>query len=122
MFFRSLTFYSHLLLQNHMFFNNNGTVFLSVTESGNWIKRICRFNGISTAYFVCSVIEIMDKKTPKLNTLFLYGGSNTGKSNVTRSIVDGMLVIGQTTRSDTFLFQDLPGAQVFLMEKLRIVL
>ena len=63
----------------------------------------------------------MDKKTPKLNTLFLYGGSNAGKSKVARSIVDGMLVIDQTTRSDTFLFQDLPGAQVCLMEELRIV-
>ena len=63
----------------------------------------------------------MDKKTPKLNTLFLHGASNAGKSKLARSIVDGMLVVGQTTRSDTFLFQDLPGAQVCLMEELRIV-
>ena len=93
----------------------------TVTGLKNWVKRICRFNGISTTDFVFSVIEIMDKKTPKLNTLFLYGGSNPGKSKVTRSIVDGMLVIGQTTRSDTFLFQDLPCPQVCLMEELRIV-
>ena len=30
-------------------------------------------------------------------------------------------MVGQTTRSNTLLFQNLPGAQVCIMEELRIV-
>jgi transcriptional regulator with PAS, ATPase and Fis domain len=83
-------------------------MYMTVTESKNWIRRIAKFNNISMNSLYENVNIVMSKAKPKINTIFLEGESNAGKSKLARSITDGFLTCGQTTRSETFMFQDLP--------------
>lgn len=95
-------------------------MYMTVTESKNWIRRIAKFNNISMNSLYENVNIVMSKAKPKINTIFLEGESNAGKSKLARSITDGFLTCGQTTRSETFMFQDLPDQQIVLIEEMRI--
>ena len=94
--------------------------YMSIPESKNWIRRILKFNGYTLNSFCEDVNAIMTKEWPKINTLFLQGPSNAGKSKLARSIVEGFLTHGQTTRSETFMFQDCCDQQCILIEEMRI--
>lgn len=62
---------------------------------------------------------IMEQRHNKINTLVLQGASNTGKSLLAKLIVGGYNVgtVARTTESNNFIFQNLLGKTVGLMEE-----
>ena len=91
--------------------------YIRVKASKNWLRYICRHNNIDLINFLNSVISVVNMSEQKRNTLYLQGPSYAGKSKVLWSIANGFMNVDQTTRSDTFLFQDLPGSQICVIEE-----
>lgn len=76
-------------------------------------------NNINIEQFKKDVKMIMEQGHKKINTLVLQGQSNTGKSLLAKLIIGGYNVgtVARTTESNNFIFQNLLGKTVGLMEE-----
>lgn len=90
-----------------------------VKKQAEYITEIFEVNDIDMEKFKKDVKMIMEQRHNKINTLVLQGGSNTGKSLIAKLIVGGYNVgtVARTSESNNFIFQNLLGKTVGLMEE-----
>jgi hypothetical protein len=93
----------------------------NIKDGVRWLRRIVEYNGLEFTTFVDSVFTVMNKEVPKKNTIFFYGPSNAGKSRVADSITGGFPLLGEVTRSETFLFMNCVRSQCIRQEEVKIV-
>lgn len=68
--------------------------FLSVEESLSLFDEIVKWNGINREELVTNVINVVDKRLPKLNTICFIGEPNAGKTLLADSIVKACVYYG----------------------------
>ena len=92
--------------------------YLSPEESYELVSRIMERNGIGIDTFTRDVLDLMDKKRPKVNTLWLHGSTNAGKSFVARSLARlAMLYHSVPPGSNRFMFQDCVSKRLIVIEE-----
>lgn len=76
-------------------------------------------NNIDIPQFKKDIKMIMEQGHKKINTLVLQGPSNTGKSLLAKLITGGYNIgtVARSTESNNFIFQNLLGKTVGLMEE-----
>ena len=72
------------LCENHVTFPQSE--YYDIETSWAWLEQILQHNGINKIKFLQDVVNVMDKKLQKLNTLWIKGQSNAGKSLVMNSL------------------------------------
>lgn len=60
--------------------------YLTREESSYWFFEILKFNSISPLDFIQNVYDVMNRRKPKKNAVFLKGEPNAGKSLIANSI------------------------------------
>lgn len=97
---------------------------LTVDESFDWIVRILDFNGINPYDFVTDLVEIIDRRKPKKNTLWLKGAPNCGKSLLINSIGDSLLYAFRGDQPDPkearFTYAGLATARIGILNEFKI--
>ena len=61
-------------------------IYYDVPTSKMWLEKILNWNSISMDNSTMDITNIIDKKFPKINSLWLQGPSNAGKSLLLNSI------------------------------------
>ena len=95
-------------------------LYLSKEESQFWVRKILTNSSIELGVCQEAAYNVMMRKKPKLNTLFLHGESHAGKSVLMRGLRDGFQCFGSMTKSETFGFQDCVDRQVNVNEEMLI--
>lgn len=97
---------------------------LDIGQSIQWILRILDFNDIDRHQFVTDVWEIIDRKVPKKNCLWLYGPPNSGKSLILNSIADSCIYAFRGDQPDArearFAFTGMAPARVALLNEFKV--
>lgn len=73
------------------------------------MQKWCEFQGIDPLEFVESIIAVFDRRNRKMNTLYLQGSPNSGKTFIWQSIKKACRYVGeisQGTSGYAFMFQD----------------
>lgn len=92
-------------------------------EGFEWLEKILYYNGIDQLQFYADVFDIMDKVRPKINTLFLKGPANAGKTLIAESIARASIFycnIQQFQKGKNFLFMDAVGKRCCMINEPRI--
>lgn len=92
---------------------------LSQAESIEIMKKWCAFQNLDFNKFCKDVIQIMDKRIPKINTLYLKGESNSGKSWIIRSMQKLAVHYHQVSMEtgSNFMYGDAVGKRALFMEE-----
>jgi hypothetical protein len=96
---------------------------LDPKDSWEWVKRILAHNDIDEVEFCSAVFQIMDKQLPKINTLFIKGPANAGKTLVAESIARACIFycnIQQFAKGKNFIFMDAVGKRCCMINEPRI--
>lgn len=96
---------------------------MSPEESFVWLNKILEFNSIDALEFFKDVFDIMDKQLPKINTLFLKGPANAGKTMICESIARACIYfcnIQQFAKGKNFIFMDAVGKRCCMINEPRI--
>jgi len=94
--------------------------FYDVDTSIYWLKQILSFNGIELDYFIKCVVSVMDKSEMKLNSIWLSGPTNAGKSLICNSVVESARFYANIMEFDErtqFPLNDAPGKRVLLINE-----
>lgn len=88
------------------------------------MKQWCKTQGIDFSLFTKSCYDILDKRIPKRNVLYLAGESNSGKSWVAASLAK--LCKHYTTipagTGENFIFGDCPNKRLIIMQEPKLVI
>lgn len=83
----------------------------------NW----CKFQRIDVCAFVTDIMDIVNKKLPKINTLCIIGGSNAGKTvivvNPIRAICRYVGMIGNRGNNSEFIYQGCVNCRLIVIEE-----
>ena len=93
---------------------------LSVKETFKAIKLICKLNGYSYKQFFKDVLDVVLKKVPKMNCLYICGESNSCKSTVAWSILNASPNVSQGMASTDFMYHNCMNASFIWFEELKI--
>lgn len=98
--------------------------YLSVDDSISWFLRILEFNNINPFAFITDLVEIIDRKKPKKNTLWLWGPPNCGKSLIINSIGDSLCYAFRGDQPDAkearFVYAGLATARVGILNEFKV--
>jgi hypothetical protein len=84
------------------------------------VFKIISFNNIDEMEFTSSVASVMDKSAMKINSIWLYGSTNAGKSLLCNSIVESARFFSNIMEFDdrtAFPLNDAPGKRVILINE-----
>lgn len=83
-----------------------------------------KYNGISFDTFIRTVVKIMDRQQPKMNTLLILGPSNSGKSIMLKRTLEPIVPfncqIGAVGSASQFLWQRVAGSRAVFIEECRL--
>lgn len=105
------------------------TVFKNVRESRKFFlyevkewKRLFEINDISIENFVTDLFSILCKSKPKVNCLFLYGESNSGKSLLAYNIVKPFVFCSLTNfkSGSEFVYEPALNSSVVLIDEIAV--
>lgn len=92
--------------------------YYTMEESFNLVKRIMEKNEISMEQFVQDVTDLLDRKRPKINCLWMHGCTNAGKSYVARSIAKLCMLYHEIPAgSSRFMFMDCVSKRLIVMNE-----
>lgn len=92
--------------------------YYSIDESFELIKRVMEANKIKMKTFVQDVTDLLDRKRPKLNCLWLHGSTNAGKSYIARSIAKLCMLYHEIpSGSSRFMFMDCVSKRLIVMNE-----
>ncbi|KAM3171139.1 hypothetical protein ACTXT7_017222 [Hymenolepis weldensis] len=95
-----------------------------VEIGSNWLMMMLNHNGIDIGELLKDIVNIMDKRTKKVNTLCFKGQTNTGKK-LLANLITSHLTLGTVCRrgdQTAFHFDNLLNRSVALMEEPRITM
>jgi hypothetical protein len=93
-------------------------VYLDRNDSWNWIERIAKHNNWDIDKFVQDVVDLLDMNRKKVNTLWLHGASNAGKSLIARSLAQLAVLYHQVPPgSNRFMFQNCCGMRLIILNE-----
>lgn len=99
----------------------SGVVYGNREESLEWIERLLRhqFNDDDEqiCYFLRSLVDVIDKKLPKCNTLSVKSPPSAGKNfffDMIFAIILNYGQLGQANKHNLFAFQEAPGKRILL--------
>ena len=95
-------------------------IYYDVPTSKLWLEKILNWNSISMDNFTMDITNIIDKKFPKINSLWLQGPSNAGKSLLLNSITLSTrftVCIQDFTEDNNFPFNDAPGKRTLFINE-----
>nr|CUU97699.1 hypothetical transcript [Hymenolepis microstoma] len=95
-----------------------------IVLGATWLRTMFNANSIDIGALLGDVVQIMDKKTAKINTLCFQGQTNTGKTLLANLITSHLLIGTVCRRGDqtAFHFDNLLNRTVALMEEPRITI
>lgn len=77
--------------------------------------------GINMCEFVTNIVDVMDRKLAKINTICLVGDSNSGKTvflaNPLKAILKFVGQVGNRGSNGDFVFMELPNKRLIIMEE-----
>lgn len=83
----------------------------------NW----CKFQRMDVCAFVTDIMDVVNKKLPKINTLCVIGGSNAGKTvilvNPIRAICRYVGMIGNRGNNSEFIYQGCVNCRLIVIEE-----
>ena len=93
---------------------------LSVKDSINALRDIITKNGYDFQKFVNDVFDILFKRKNKVNTLYLFGKSNSCKSTVAWSIINCTPNYSQGMASAEFMYHNCANSSIIFFEEMKI--
>ena len=117
--FRILT-WMEIINLNEKYVDYPDSSFYDIDTSLMWFSKILSFNNINEEAFIRNVSSIMDKKDMKVNSLWLFGSTNGGKSLLCNSIVESARFFANIMEFDertAFPLNDAPGKRVLLINE-----
>lgn len=87
-----------------------------------WIDAIFKYNGIVPSEFISKLDRVMNKTDNKVNTIVLYGPTNTGKSLLCKVMTEFLLTgtINRRSENTNFAFENLLDRSVAILEEPKI--
>ena len=113
--FRILT-WMEIINLNEKYVDYPDSSIYDIDTSLMWFSKILSFNNVNEEAFIRNVSSIMDKKDMKVNSLWLFGSTNSGKSLLCNSIVESAKFFANIIEFDertAFPLNDAPGKRVF---------
>nr|QVW56852.1 MAG: nonstructural protein [Emberiza spodocephala parvoviridae sp.] len=89
-------------------------------NSARLMELWCEFQGIDPQQFVYDVIDCLDKKKRKLNTLILKGEPNSGKTFIAKSLQKAVRFYGEVTQGLSgynFMWQDCVNKRLIVINE-----
>ena len=84
-------------------------------------KEWCVHNNIDLCEFITQTMDVMNRKLPKINTMCIIGGSNSGKTvvyaNPIAAICRFIGVIGNRGNDSPFLFMECPNTRAIVINE-----
>lgn len=97
------------------------STYLSPSDSIRALDTWCSGNGMTLDLFCRSVIQVMDKKTGKKNTILVIGPSNAGKTVFLKKPLEKIVKfhsqIGSVGNASQFLWMSVPGTRCVFIEE-----
>mgnify|MGYP002803520291 FL=1 len=93
---------------------------MSVKDSVAACKDIIQKNGYDFQKFVNDVFNILFKRKNKVNTLYLFGKSNSCKSTIAWSIINCTPNYGQGMASTEFMYHNCANSSIIFFEEMKI--
>nr|QVW56858.1 MAG: nonstructural protein [Lanius cristatus parvoviridae sp.] len=93
---------------------------LSPRYSAELMEKWCDYQSIDPQQFIQDIINVMDKRKRKLNTLILKGAPNSGKTFIAKSICKACIFYGEVTQAIAgynFLWQDCADKRVIIINE-----
>lgn len=93
----------------------------TLAESVTWIDDLLKYQFNDDDELICkflnSIVDVIDKKIPKLNTIILHGPPSSGKNfffDMVLAICLNYGQLGQANKNNLFAFQEAPNKRVLL--------
>lgn len=98
--------------------------YLSIDASIDLLVDWCEHNEIDWGLLISCILNVMDKKSVKKNTILIMGPSNGGKSVVIsvpiQTLIPVKCMLSSAGNSSQFLWQDAPGTRCIFMEEAEV--
>ena len=94
--------------------------YMTTSESVILFHKWCEFNNFDVNQFLDDIFDVLEKKTPKINTFCLQGPPNCGKSYLMRSLVAWYPFFGEARGGGTsyaFLWHDCVDTAIIFIEE-----
>lgn len=117
--FRMLS-WTEIMNLNEQYVTYSESLYYDIDTSLVWLRKILAFNGIEEATFIKSVNSVMNKTDMKINSIWLFGATNAGKSLICNSIVESARFYANIMEFDErtqFPLNDAPGKRVLLINE-----
>ncbi|KAH3773954.1 hypothetical protein DPMN_175325 [Dreissena polymorpha] len=98
----------------------NKELYLPYAETVEVLGKWFRDQKVNKVQFIKAVYKVMSMQSAKKNTIYLQGDSNAGKTWLFRSLLPDMSLVGQTSESIEFKWQNLVDKFVGLVSELTI--
>lgn len=88
----------------------------------SWMENLFKSNGIAPEEFITKLDRVMNKCDNKINTIVLYGPTNTGKSLLCKIMTEFLLTgtINRRSENSNFAFENLLDRSVAILEEPKI--
>jgi len=101
----------------------NESMYETVERSLNMFHRMMEHNCIQPKQFVQDLFDVMEMRLPKINTFFIQGTKNAGKSLLLKSVAESCIYsayCNQFLYQNRFSFQDLMFQRVCFVNEVQL--
>lgn len=118
------SWYELLKMGNFNLYERMDSCLYSVDESIKWINKIFSHNGMDPDIAIKDLITIVDKKIMKINTLWLKGPPNCGKSLLMESVARSCIYYANNnqlnSKTSQFGMQEFILARIVLLDEVAL--